>query len=543
DGSLDDIHFMNTKALKTMCKPTDYKDLCYEALADVSKDTSSTKKDYIFASFNNLLNCEKLLSHAVCDLQHVVKVATKTKTKKLIKQVDPILVWLTAARAYQTTCVDEITDEKLKKDIKKTLDAANKHTFNSEKIIYNVPKILKDFGVDLSDYKLPPIGHRRLLDEGEELDQQGYPSWVTASDRRILGGDSKDEDDDDEKSKKDDHVPKPKDFFKSPEPEPLKKDVKPDVVVAQDGSGQFKTIREALDNYPRNLKGRYIIYIKCGEYDEQIIVNRQHHNVYMYGDGQDKTIISGNANHGVAEITISNTATFVAEGERFMAKCIGFKNTIGPRGGEAVAFRSQSPHTVMVDCSFEGYQNTLYYHTHYQFYKNCEISGTVDIIFGSGRAFFQDTKINVRKPQTGQSNTITADGRMKTEEMGGVVLHNCKIMAAPELKSAKGQFKTYLGRPWKEEAKAIVMKSELGDVIQAGGWTAWETPDEKDYHETCMLREYGNKGPGSNTDGRVTWSGYKVIEDEDEAENFSSEKFIDAKSWVPLTGVPINLKL
>jgi len=578
DGSLDDIHFMNTKALKTMCKPTEYKDACYEALADVSKNSKSTKKDYIFASFNStivelqkailncscnrkglhgrtdsyatharadLLNCEKLLSHAVCDLQHVVKVATKTKTKKLIKQVDPILVWLTAARAYQTTCVDEITDEKLKKDIKKTLDAANKHTFNSEKIIYNMPKILKDFGLDLSDYKLPPIGHRRLLDEGKELDQQGYPSWVAASDRRILGGDSKDEDDDhdDKKSKKDDHVPKPNDFFKSPEPEPLKKDVKPHAVVAQDGSGQFKTIREALDNYPRNLKGRYIIYIKCGEYDEQIIVNRKHHNVYMYGDGQDKTIISGNANHGVAGITISNTATFVAEGERFMAKCIGFKNTIGPQGGEAVAFRSESPHTVMVDCSFEGYQNTLYYHTHYQFYKNCEISGTVDIIFGSGRAFFQDTKIKVRKPQTGQINTITADGRMKTEEMGGVVLHNCKIKAASELKSAKGQFKTYLGRPWKEEAKAIVMKSELGDVIQAGGWTAWETPDEKDYHETCMFREYGNKGPGSNTDDRVTWSGYQVIEDEDEAENFSSEKFIDAKSWVPLTGVPINLKL
>ncbi|GKE12952.1 pectinesterase-like protein, partial [Tanacetum coccineum] len=198
-------------------------------------------------------------------------------------QVDPILVWLTAARAYQTTCVDEITDEKLKKDIKKTLDAANKHTFNSEKIIYNVPKILKDFGVDLSDYKLPPIGHRRLLDEGEELDQQGYPSWVTASDRRILGGDSK---------------------------------------------------------------------------DRQMMMTKKRSN----------------------------------------------------------------------------------------------------IIFGSGRAFFQDTKINVRKPQTGQSNTITADGRMKTEEMGGVVLHNCKIMAAPELKSAKGQFKTYLGRPWKEEQKAIEMK-------------------------------------------------------------------------------------
>ncbi|KAI3819192.1 hypothetical protein L1987_13017 [Smallanthus sonchifolius] len=575
DANLEDIHLMNTKALKTMCKPTDYKEACYYALAEVAKNTSATKKDYIFASVNStivelqktvgksasirkslggrvdanakhtcddLINCEKLLGHAIEDLQHVFKVGHKTKTTTLPKHVDQILVWLTAARAYQTTCVDEIKDEKVRKDMKKKLEKANKHTFNSQKIIYNVKKILKDFGVELSDDSKPSAGHRRLLDEGELIALEGFPSWVSVSDRRLLGGES----DDDDKSKK--HEPEPKltgqEYFKTLEPEPLDKTVKPNAVVAKDGSGQFKTIKDAVASYPLNHQGRFILYIKAGVYDEgQIIVNRNQNNVYMYGDGCDKTIITGQLNQGIAHIVTSKTATFVAEGERFMAKNIRFQNTIGTQGYQAVAFRSQSPHTVMVDCSFEGYQDTLYYHAHDQFYKNCVVSGTVDIIFGSGRAFFQDTKIFFRKPEKDQENTMAADGRMKYEEAAGIVFQNCKIMESPESKPVKGQMKSYLGRPWKKKSKVVVMKSEIGDVIQPEGWTKWDSEEGEHNHDYCMFREYENKGPGSNTDKRVDWSGFEVIEDEEDAAKFSADKFIDAGSWLPKAGVPVNLKV
>ncbi|XP_071741394.1 pectinesterase-like [Rutidosis leptorrhynchoides] len=588
DGELDDIHLINTKALKTFCKPTEYKDACYEALAHVAKNTSATKKDYVYASFNStiyelgkaikksssirkglhgrtdgyakharadLLNCEKLLGYAIVDLKYVTKVSSKAKTGTLPAQTKPLLVWLTAVRAYQTTCIEEIKDEKLQKTMKKKLKYATKHTYNSEKIIKSITKILKDFGMKKSDFVLPPKGtQRRLLEEGQEVDQQGYPSWVPLGDRRLLGDDSKDDDDDEDDSKdskdaKDpnDYIggptPKPQDFFKSPQPEPIKENVEPDAVVAKDGSGQYKSIKEALAAYPPNHKGRYIIYIKAGEYDEgQIIVNRKQHNVYMYGDGHDKTIITGKLNSGIAHIGTSRTATFVAEGERFMAKCIGFKNTISPQGDQAVAFRSLSPNTVMVDCSFEGYQNTLYYHTHDQFYKNCIICGTVDFIFGSGRAYFQDSKIYVRKPEQNQTNTITADGRMKYVEAGGVVLHNCKIMATEELKSAK-DVKSYLGRPYKAEAKVMVMKTEIGDVIHPEGWIKMDSKDGKYNYETCMFREYDNKGPGSKTDKRVDWETFKVVKDEKVAAKFTAEKFIDAGSWVTQTGVPVNLKL
>ncbi|KAI7750742.1 hypothetical protein M8C21_013044 [Ambrosia artemisiifolia] len=539
DANLEDIHLMNTKALKTMCKPTEYKEACYYGLTEVAKNTTATKKDYLFATFHStivelqkaakkcnskrndlngrtdeyaeharddLKNCEKLLGFGIDDLQHVLKVAHKTKTKTIPNQADQILVWLTAVRAYQTTCVNEIKDEKLQKEIAKMLEKANKHTYNSQKIIYNVAKILNDFGMDLSGDK-GASGRRRLLEEGQVIiEQHGFPSWVPFGDRRLLGDDESNEDGGDDK--RDEPKPKPKpdddeddkphepkltgqEYFRSIEPGPMDKMIKPNVIVAQDGSGQFKTIKEALAADPLDHKGRYIIYIKSGVYNEgQIVVNRQQHNVYMYGDGCGKTIITGQLSNRITNIATSNTATFVAEGERFMARNIGFRNTIGPIGGQAVAFRSQSPHTVMVECSFEGYQSTLYYHTHDQFYKNCVVSGTKDFVFGRGRAFFQDTKFVIRNPENGQTNTIIADGRMKYEEAAGVVFQNCQIMAAPEL--AKATTKSYLGRPWAP---------------------------------------------------RVAWSGFEVFEDEEEAAKYCADKFIDAGSWLPKAGVPVNLKL
>ncbi|KAI3792948.1 hypothetical protein L2E82_06842 [Cichorium intybus] len=151
------------------------------------------------------------------------------------------------------------------------------------------------------------------------------------------------------------------------------------------------------------------------------------------------------------------------------------------------------PHTVMVDCSFEGYQDTLYYHAHDQFYKNYAISGTVNFIFGFGRAYIQDSEIFVRKPDKNQASMVTADGRMKFEEAGGVVLYNCKIMAAPELAPVKGQYASYLGRPWKPSATSVIMQCDIGDLIKPEGWTVWESPEGKNNHMSCMFREFGNK--------------------------------------------------
>lgn len=555
----------STKAAESICKPTEYKEACNKAVNDVSKNSSATHEDYILAtiratadelkkalekatsakkdlgddkkeSHGELETCEKMLGYASDELQQVLTVVAETEAVSIAEQIDPILVWLTAIRSYQTTCVEEIQDEKLKKDMQQGLETSNELTFNAQKIVYNVLDILKDIGVDLGELKLPSTGTRRLLDEVDEMDRHGFPSWVNSVDRKLLGakkgggGGAK--------------KGKGQGLFKTPPPPPLPPNAPPNVVVAQDGSGKFKSIKQALASYPPNHQGRFIIYIKAGTYNEgQIIVDKKQNNVYMYGDGRDKTIITGALNFGIQKISTSQTATLVALGERFMARGIGFRNTIGPAGHQAVAFRSQSPHTVMMDCSFEGYQDTLYYHAHDQFYKNCAISGTVDFIFGFGRAYIQDCDIFVRKPEKNQASMVTADGRMKMEEAGGVVLHNCKIMAAPELAPVKNEFATYLGRPWKPAATSVIMMCDIGDLIKPEGWTVWESPEGKNNHMTCMFREFGNKGPGANMAGRVKWGGFKPITNEKDALGFTAGAFLQGGTWLPQYGVPAKLGL
>jgi len=66
----------------------------------------------------------------------------------------------------------------------------------------------------------------------------------------------------------------------------------PNATVAKDGSGQFKTIQDSINSYPSNHRGKYIIYIKAGIYNEYITVDQNKNNIILYGDGPTQTIIT-----------------------------------------------------------------------------------------------------------------------------------------------------------------------------------------------------------------------------------------------------------
>lgn len=82
-----------------------------------------------------------------------------------------------------------------------------------------------------------------------------------------------------------------------------------DVVVAKDGSGRFKTISEAINFAPQNSQKRFVIYVKQGKYYENVKVDANKWNIMIFGDGMDKTIVSGmlSNNSGISTI---GTATF-----------------------------------------------------------------------------------------------------------------------------------------------------------------------------------------------------------------------------------------
>src|SRR5690606_9122407 len=60
------------------------------------------------------------------------------------------------------------------------------------------------------------------------------------------------------------------------------------VVVAQDGSGDFKNIQSAIDAV-KDFKGQKIIYIKNGIYPEKLFITCS--NINFIGDDKDSTII------------------------------------------------------------------------------------------------------------------------------------------------------------------------------------------------------------------------------------------------------------
>lgn len=230
----------------------------------------------------------------------------------------------------------------------------------------------------------------------------------------------------------------------------------------------------------------------------------------------------------------------VALGEGFIAKSMGFRNTAGPEKHQAVAARVQADRAIFLNCRFEGYQDTLYVQAHRQFYKSCVVSGTIDFIFGDAAAIFQNCLIYIRKPMDNQQNIVTAQGRTDKRETTGIVLHNCSILPDKDFEPVKSNFKSYLGRPWKEYSRTIVMESTIEDLIHQDGWLQWDG----DFGlKTLFYGEYNNKGPGSKTDNRVKWPGYKVLK-KDEAMLFTAGPFLKGNAWLKnVKGVPVRFGL
>ncbi|RDX89250.1 putative pectinesterase/pectinesterase inhibitor 7, partial [Mucuna pruriens] len=308
------------------------------------------------------------------------------------------------------------------------------------------------------------------------------------------------------------------------------------VVVSQDGSGNFTTIKDALAVAPNNTNatdGYFLIYVTQGVYQEYVSIPKNTKYLMMIGDGINQTIITGDHNV-VDNFTTFNSATFAVVAQGFVAVNITFRNTAGASKHQAVAVRNGADLSTFYSCSFEGYQDTLYTHSLRQFYCECDIYGTVDFIFGNAAVVFQTCNLYPRLPMSGQFNAITAQGRTDPNQNTGTSIQNATIKAAADLAPMVGTVNTYLGRPWKEYSRTVYMQSFMDSLIDPSGWHDWSGDFAL---STLYYAEYNNTGPGSNTGNRVTWPGYHVINATDAA-NFTVSNFLSGDSWLPVTGVP-----
>ncbi|KAH7852819.1 hypothetical protein Vadar_029573 [Vaccinium darrowii] len=518
------------KAVQMICAPTDYKQTCETSLSKAVSSNSSTAapepKDLLKAAISVVANelknainhtstfkfdtpqlkgafedCLLLLEDATAELNNSISSVAGQSLGKLYLTTPDLNNWLSAVMSYQQTCIDGFPEGELKSSLQKALNNARELTSNALAIINQVSSVFSKF------IQAPPAANRSLLSHDQSsLDKDGLPTWMTHEDRRMLKA------------------------------QPAK--LTPNVIVAKDGSGKFTSISAALAAMPPAYQGRYVIYVKQGIYEEYVTVTQKMVNVTMYGDGSQKTIVTGNKNFVDGTPTF-RTATFAALGDGFMAQSMGFRNTAGPEKHQAVALRVQADRSIFLNCRMEGYQDTLYAQTHRQFYRSCLITGTIDFIFGDSAAIFQNCVMYVRRPLDNQQTIVTAQGRTDRHETTGTVIQNCRILADATLEPDKTKIKSYLGRPWKEFSRTIIMQSEIGDFIDPDGWLPWD----KDFGlKTLYYAEFNNRGPGASVAARVKWPGLKVI-NKDEATKFTLGPFIQGDSWVNAAGVPSRFGL
>ncbi|KAF3795723.1 hypothetical protein EJ110_NYTH04404 [Nymphaea thermarum] len=313
------------------------------------------------------------------------------------------------------------------------------------------------------------------------------------------------------------------------------------VVVAKRGKANFSSINEAIAAAPDNVNasnGYYVIKIKEGVYEEYVSVNSSKTNIMMVGAGINKTIITGNRSVGDG-FTTFNSATFVVVGRNFVGMRLTIRNTAGPAKHQAVAVRNGADLSTFYKCSFEGYQDTLYAHSLRQFYRECDVYGTVDFIFGNAAVVFQKCKLYARLPSQGQSNMFTAQGRTDPNQNTGISIINSTILTTAELAAANGSVQSYLGRPWKEYSRTVYMLSNIGSLIDPAGWAPWSGDFAL---STLYYGEYKNRGAGSKTDKRVTWPGFHVMAAVDVG-NFTVANFVQGDTWLDSTSVPFSTGL
>ncbi|XVF48817.1 hypothetical protein PTKIN_Ptkin03bG0218900 [Pterospermum kingtungense] len=421
--------------------------------------------------------CQELLSMSLKRLDQTL-LALKNKNKHDIQ------TWISAAMTYQQACKDSVdghsfSNSDLMRQISMKMGYLSQLASNTLALVNK----MSTTGKLLTDHS-----------KGRHLGEDPvFPSWVSAKDRKLLQAPT----------------------------------IKANAVVAKDGSGNYKTISEAIN---AASGGRFVIYVKSGVYNEKIRTNKD--GITLIGDGKYSTIIVGDdsVNGGSS---MPGSATFTVTGDGFIARDIGFQNTAGPQGEQALALYVASDHSVFYRCSIAGYQDTLYALSLRQFYRECDIYGTIDFIFGNAAAVFQSCTLSLRRPRGGY-NVILANGRSDPGQNTGFSIQNCRIVPSSDFSPVKHSFNSYLGRPWKQYSRAVVMESTIDDAIASRGWIEW--PGAGAYSKSLYFAEYANSGPGAGTSGRVTWPGFHVI-GRDEAVKFTVDKFIAGSSWLPSTGV------
>jgi pectinesterase len=270
-----------------------------------------------------------------------------------------------------------------------------------------------------------------------------------------------------------------------------------DLVVAADGSGDYRSVKAAIDAVPAGA-GPVTIRIKPGTYAERVRVPRDRPRLRLVGEDAARTVLTFNLNAlspgpgGRPPGTRRSSSTTVLADD-FVAEGLTFANSTPRDVAQALALAASGDRQVFRRCRFLGWQDTLYVGEGRKLFEDCHVEGGVDFIFGPGTAVFQGCELRSKR-----AGYVTAASTPRGAAHGLVFL-GCRLTAAPGVAGRS----VYLGRPWRDHASVTFVNCRMGPHVRPEGWSVWKGTER---HRTARFAEHGSAGPGAAPEVRAAWS-------------------------------------
>lgn len=242
-----------------------------------------------------------------------------------------------------------------------------------------------------------------------------------------------------------------------------------DAVVAADGSGDYKTVQEAIDAAPAGRAFPWLIFIKNGEYKGHVDVPSNKPYLHFIGQERDKVIITDDKLCGGDNaLHVSVGATVVVNSDNCYFDNLTLENSWGhdkQAGPQALALNTTGDRTVFKNVAMLSYQDTWITPStsNYRVYaKDCFIEGAVDFIYNSGNIYIDNTTLYINRKSGGY---IVAPSHAADVKWGYVFM-NCTITAPGN----PAETDVWLGRPWHNQPKTVFINTTAEVTIPAAGW-------------------------------------------------------------------------